>query len=83
MALADIEAELVGEVPARTCTVCHHMAERDPDWGERMRRMLANRLIKFSDIAQALSKDPDEPSIPEQTLSRHARGICAAGEVLR
>jgi hypothetical protein len=83
MALADIEAELIGDIPARTCAVCHYMADRDPDWGERMRRMLSNRLIKFADIAEKLSKDADEPTIPAVTLSRHARGICAAGEVLR
>jgi hypothetical protein len=83
MALADIEAELTGEVPAGTCAVCHYMQERGPEWAERMRRMLRNRGIKFADIAEKLSKDDDEPSIPAITLSRHARAQCAAHEALR
>lgn len=83
MALEDIEAELTGEIPWRTCVVCHYLAEQPPEWGQRMRRMLANRGIKFVDLARRLAHDPDEPNIPQESLSRHARGNCSANEVLR
>ena len=83
MALQDIEAELTGEVPWRTCAVCHHLSERDETWGARFRRLLANRGVKFRDLADKLASDPDEPDIPWETLSRHARGMCSAKEKLR
>ena len=83
MALADIEAELSGDIPWRTCAVCHYLAERDADWGGRMRRMLSSRTVKFSELASKLILDPEEPNIPTDALSRHARGLCAAREVLR
>jgi hypothetical protein len=79
MALSDIEAG----IPWRTCGVCHHMTERGDDWAETLRRLLANRGIKFRDLAKALHDDPDEPNIPWETLSRHARAGCSAGEHLR
>lgn len=83
MALVDIEAELTGEVPWRTCAVCHYISERDDVWGARLRRMLANRGISFTDLAKKLASDPDEPNIPRDSLSRHARGDCSAHESLR
>jgi hypothetical protein len=83
MALADIETELVGGVPARMCAVCHWLSERDDEWGARLRRMLSNRGIKFKDLAGRMASDPDEPNIPWESLSRHARGGCAARESLR
>ena len=83
MALEDIEADLTGVVPWRTCAVCHHISERDQAWGERLRRLLANRCVKFRDLAKKLAQDDAEPDIPEDALSRHARGLCAAKEVLR
>jgi hypothetical protein len=83
MSLADIEANLTGEVPWRTCVVCHHLSERDAEWGKRLRRLLANRGIPFSDIARQLALDPDEPTIERPSLSRHATGGCSAKEQLR
>ncbi|MAE64142.1 MAG: hypothetical protein CMJ18_07685 [Phycisphaeraceae bacterium] len=83
MALADIEQKLVTGVPHKTCTVCHHMAERGDEWAERLRRLLRNRGLKFKDIARELADDPDEPTINESTLSRHAQRGCLANESLR
>lgn len=83
MALADIETDFTEGVPWRTCAVCHHLAQRDEEWGARLRRLLSNRGIKFRDIAKALSDDPDEPTIQWEALSRHARSGCAAKESLR
>ncbi len=83
MALSDIEAELVTDTPWRTCSVCHQMSERGEEWSARLRRMLANRGIKFRVLAAKLKADPDEPEIPWEALSRHARGDCAAREILR
>lgn len=84
MALSDIEAELTSDaVPWRTCAVCHHMAERGEEWADRMRRLLANRSVKFRELARMLATDPDEPTITWDALSRHARAGCAAREQLR
>lgn len=83
MALADIEAELTSEIPWRTCAVCHHLAERDADWGARLRRMLSNKGIGFKALEAKLAEDPEEPNIPWDTLSRHARAGCSARERLR
>lgn len=83
MALADIESKLDPEIPWRTCAVCHHMSERGEEWATRLRRMLANRGIKFVDLATELADDPDEPSIPAKALSRHAQRGCSANESLR
>lgn len=82
MALQDIEAELTG-IPWRTCAVCHYLSERDEAWGERLRRLLANRGVKFKDLAKRLHDDPEEPNIPWQALSRHAQAGCSADEHLR
>lgn len=83
MALTDIEADIASPVPWRTCAVCHHMSERGNTWAETMRRLLGNRAVKFKDLAKRLAEDPDEPEIPVDALSRHARGGCAAREFLR
>jgi hypothetical protein len=83
MALADIEAAIDSGIPHRTCAVCHYISERGDEWATRLRRLLANRGVKFRDLAAELAKDPDEPTIEWQALSRHARGHCAAKDVLR
>lgn len=83
MALADIEAELAAEIPWRTCAVCHHLSERDEEWGARLRRLLGNKGIGFKALEAKLAADPDEPTIPWDALSRHARAGCSARERLR
>jgi hypothetical protein len=83
MALSKIEQQLTGGIPHRTCSVCHHMNERGLAWKIQLQGLLANRGVKFKDLAAALAVDPDEPDIPWEALSRHARGGCAAKETLR
>jgi hypothetical protein len=83
MGLSDIETELVAGVPAGKCAVCHWLSERDEAWGASLRRLLANRGIQFKALAKKLADDPDEPDIPWDALSRHARAGCAARESLR
>lgn len=84
MALADIQQQLAADdVPWRTCAVCHHMDDRGEEWADQLRRLLSNRAVKFKDLAAALEADPDEPTIPWGTLSRHARAGCDAKERLR
>lgn len=83
MALADIEADLTAELPWRTCAVCHYLGERDAEWGDRLRRLLGNKGVKFKDLAAKMAADPDEPTIEWAALSRHARGGCSAKERLR
>ena len=83
MALSKIAADLTAGVPWQTCAVCHHMESRGGEWADTLRRLLADKGVKFTVLAQALRDDPDEPTIGTDTLSRHARGLCAAGEVLR
>lgn len=83
MALADIEADLAAEIPWRTCEVCHYLEQRDAEWGKQLRRLLANKGVKFKTLEARLAADPDEPSISWAALSRHARAGCSAKERLR
>lgn len=83
MALADIENSFTEGVPWRTCAVCHHMTERGDDWSASMRRLLSNRQVKFTELAARLAADDEEPDVGVDALSRHARGLCSAKEVLR
>lgn len=83
MALTDIEARFTNPVPHKVCAVCYWMDERGDDWANKLRALLANRGIRFKDLAHALADDPEEPDIPEKALSRHAQRGCAAGEKLR
>lgn len=83
MALADIESELTSGVPAGECVVCYWLSEKDAEWGKRLRRMLGNRGIQYKALAKKMAADPDEPTIPWESLSRHARAGCAARELLR
>jgi hypothetical protein len=83
MALADVASRLTNDVPHKTCTTCHYMAERGDEWAETLRSLLRNRSIRFKDIADELYNDPDEPTIPWKSLSRHANRGCSAQEQLR
>lgn len=84
MALADVAANLeAGGLPHQTCGTCHALAGMTPEDAATLRRLLADRSVRFSNLAVALERDPDSPSIPADTLSRHARGMCSAREVLR
>lgn len=83
MALADIAHDLADGIPWRTCSVCHALDSMSDDDAATLRRLLADRSVKFKDLAKALHDDADSPTIPWEALSRHARGGCAAREYLR
>jgi hypothetical protein len=54
-----------------------------PEDAKTLRGLLADRGVKFVDLERELKADPDVPSLHRDALSRHARGLCAAREVLR
>lgn len=83
MALADIAARMSDEVPWRTCATCHHLEQMSPADAKTLRALLADRGVRFKDLARELEQDPEAPTIPWEALSRHARGGCAARESLR
>ena len=83
MALTDIAATLVDELPWRTCATCHALAGMSDDDAATLRRLLADRNVKFQSLAAALAADDGSPTIDAAALSRHARGQCSAREFLR
>ena len=85
MALSDIAATLTdpASVPHRTCQVCHALAGMSPEDQATLRGLLADRGVRFTDLANALTADPESPSLHRDALSRHAQGQCAARENLR
>lgn len=83
MALTDIAANLVDEVPWRTCATCHALNGMSEDDAATLRRLLADRRVKFKHLAKALADDTESPTIPWESLSRHAQAGCSARENLR
>lgn len=83
MALADIAANLTSGVPHQTCATCHALASMSDEDATTLRRLLADRGVRFKDLAAAMADDPDSPSVPWESLSRHARQGCSARESLR
>lgn len=85
MALENVAAALTDPdaVPWRTCQVCHALAGMTDGDAATLRRLLSDRNVRFSELEAALRDDPDSPTIGRDALSRHARGICGAREVLR
>lgn len=83
MALADVAHTLVDEIPWRTCATCHALAGMTDDDAATLRRLLSDRGVKFTTLAKALADDPESPTIDHAALSRHARGLCSARQVLR
>jgi hypothetical protein len=84
MALSDVASKFTdSDIPWRTCGVCHALENMSDGEAATLRDLLGNKAIKFKDLAAALEADPDTPAIPWETLSRHARGGCAARERLR
>lgn len=85
MALNDIAVALTdpASIPHRTCGTCHALNSMNEDEAATLRRLLSDRGIQFRALAKALHDDPDSPSIAHDALSRHARGLCSAREVLR
>lgn len=85
MALSDIAVALTdpASVPHRTCATCHALNGMKPAEADTLRGLLADRGVKFRDLADALRDDEDSPTIAWEALSRHARGQCGAREKLR
>jgi hypothetical protein len=83
MALSDYAASLSDETPWRTSATCHALENMTEDDAATLRRLLADRNVQFAALAGALAADPDSPTIARDALSRHARGLCSAGERLR
>lgn len=83
MALADIATTLATGLPHQTCGTCHALAQMSDEEAATLRGLLADRSVKFKDLAVAMAADEDTPTVEWQALSRHARGGCAAKESLR
>lgn len=84
MSLADLAAQgPANNIPWRTCAVCHAL-DTIPDTEAEALRTLLRSNLPYSEIRDLIADDPDTPlTIPRDVLSRHARGLCGAGEVLR
>lgn len=69
------------------CTVCQALLELPEADAHGLRAMLADKRRRFTEIAALIAADPDTPdwvrAIKHGTYRRHARGQCAASEVLR
>ena len=84
MGLQDVAATVTdGGLPWRTCATCHALDTMPDADAAVLRSLLADRRVKFTDLAKALAADEEAPTIPHDALSRHARGLCSAREVLR
>lgn len=85
MALSDIAVALTdpASIPHKTCGACHAISQMSDNEAGILRGLLADRGVKFTELAKALADDPDSPTIQHDVLSRHARGLCSAREVLR
>ena len=85
MAISDL-ANLEPTAPRKgpSCAVCQALDEIPADEAAGLRSLLGNKRWRYTEIAEKIAADPDTPlRIPHQTLARHAKGHCAAGERLR
>lgn len=64
-----------------TCTVCLLMGSLPDTEAAALGQMLADPTWRYSSIAAALG-DEGHPVL-DQTVSRHARGVCGARKRLR
>lgn len=83
MALSDIADTLATGLPHQTCGTCHALAQMSEADAHTLRGLLADRSVRFKDLADEMRKDEDTPTVEWQALSRHARGGCSAKEQLR
>ena len=85
MAITDIlKSEATSFRPGPSCAVCMALETLPPDEAGALRTLLANPAWRYTELSDRLAADPDNPlDINDQTLSRHAKGRCAARERLR
>jgi hypothetical protein len=83
MAVSDLIAK-ANSVPAGSCATCYALATLPPDKAKILLELLSSETIKYSELADEITNDPDWPlEIDRQPLSRHARGTCSAKTKLR
>lgn len=84
MALTQITNREPTPIKRAPCTVCVALAELDDQSSAALRALLADPAWRYTELAEALAADEDTPlTFQPETLSRHARGRCAAREKLR
>lgn len=82
MAIADLYAAGAPEaVKGPPCATCHLLGSLEAPEAAALRRLLADPLWRYSALSEALAAEGHK--VPAQTLARHARGQCSAGEKLR
>lgn len=65
----------------KQCHTCAILEQLDPTSADHLRRALANPLVQYAEIRDALLEDGIDVS--PFSLSRHARGLCDARQVIR
>lgn len=84
MAISDLAKQATEGKPWRTCYVCAAIADLPKSEAKALRDLLANPRVRYNDLSAALAADRDHPlRLKADNLSRHARGLCDAGERLR
>lgn len=84
MAIASIRDNQQKVRKGPPCEVCSFIASLDEVNADALRDLLSDNTVRYSVISDALATDPDTPvDLSPNTLSRHARGRCAAREKLR
>lgn len=85
MALANINNQPAPKpVKGPPCAVCEALNTLPDTEATALRQLLSDTSWRYEALSQALRADEDNPlDIAAPTLGRHARGRCAAREVLR
>ncbi|WP_332645063.1 hypothetical protein [Aeromicrobium sp.] len=84
MAISDIREQVTTVRKGPPCEVCGALSTLPEGEADALRALLADPTVRYSTLSEALLADEDTKlDINEYTLSRHARGKCAARERLR
>jgi hypothetical protein len=84
VAISDLAKAVADKTPWQTCAVCHAITTLPDAQAAALRELLANPSVRYRELSAALAADQDYPlTLRDDTLSRHARGECAAREKLR
>ena len=82
MSLVEVAKQGPGTIEkGPTCTACQLVASLPDSEAGALRQMLADPMWRYSAISTALQNEGH--LIAEQTLARHARGLCSARTKLR